>query len=51
MSTTVTASKTFADFGLSEATLHALEEMGYEQPTKVQEEAIPLATDGKDLVV
>ncbi len=51
MSTTVTASKTFAEFGLSEPTLHSLEEMGYEQPTTVQQEAIPLASAGKDLVV
>jgi ATP-dependent RNA helicase DeaD len=51
MSTTVTVSKTFADFGLSEKTLHSLEEMGYAHPTSVQQEAIPLATSGKDLVV
>jgi len=51
MSTTVTASKTFRDFDLSEATLHALDEMGYEQPTPVQQEAIPLALARKDLVV
>lgn len=51
MSTTVTASKTFADFGISEDTLRSLEKMGYEQPTNVQQEAIPLATSGKDLVV
>ena len=51
MSTTVTSSKTFRDFDLTEATLHALDEMGYEQPTPVQQEAIPLALAGKDLVV
>ena len=51
MSTTVTSSKTFRAFGLSEATLHALDEMGYEQPTDVQQKAIPPAISGKDLVV
>ena len=51
MSTTVTSGKTFNEFDLSEATLHALDEMGYEQPTAVQQEAIPLAMSGKDLVV
>lgn len=51
MSTTVTTSKTFTDFGLSEPTLRALEEMGYEKPTPVQEQTIPLALSGRDLVV
>lgn len=51
MSTTVTPSKTFLEFNLSEATLHSLEEMGYEQPTPVQQQAIPLHQEGKDLVV
>ncbi len=51
MSTTVTSGKTFNEFDLSEATLHALDKMGYEQPTAVQQEAIPLAMSGKDLVV
>jgi ATP-dependent RNA helicase DeaD len=53
MSTTVTASKAFSDseFGLSEPTLKSLQDMGYEQPTNVQQEAIPLARSGKDLVV
>ena len=48
---TVTATKSFQDFGLSEATLRSLEAMGYESPTDVQQEAIPLALSGKDLVV
>ena len=47
MSTTVTSSKTFREFDLSEATLHSLEEMGYEHPTPVQQEASPLAIEGK----
>ena len=46
MSTTVTSTKTFHDLGLAEATLHSLEEMGYEQPTPVQQEAVPLALAG-----
>ena len=51
MSTTVTSSNTFREFNLSEATLHALDEMGYEQPTAVQQETIPAGLSGKDLVV
>lgn len=51
MSTTVTSVKTFREFDLSEATLHSLDEMGYEHPTPVQQQAIPLALSGKDLVV
>ncbi len=41
----------FAALGLSGETLHSLEEKGYAAPTDVQQETIPLALAGKDLVV
>jgi ATP-dependent RNA helicase DeaD len=41
----------FASLGLSEATLEALKNMGYESPTSVQKETIPLTLEGHDLVV
>ena len=34
-------SKSFADLGLSESTLQALRDVGYESPSPIQEEAIP----------
>jgi ATP-dependent RNA helicase DeaD len=48
---TTTAKRTFSAFPLSAATLSAVEAKGYETPTPVQEETIPLALAGKDLVV
>jgi len=41
---------TFADLGLSSAALSAVKRMGYEQPTPVQEKAIPLVLKGRDMV-
>src|SRR5512143_1731553 len=48
---TTAAKRTFSSFQLSAATLSAVEAKGYETPTPVQEETIPLALAGKDLVV
>ena len=45
------APKSFAELGLKQALLDALEEMGFEHPTPVQEEALPLALAGRDLLV
>jgi ATP-dependent RNA helicase RhlE len=42
--------KNFADLGLSEAALRAVERLGYETPTPVQIAAIPLALQGRDLI-
>jgi ATP-dependent RNA helicase SrmB len=42
--------KTFADLDLNPNLLQAIEEMGYDRPTQVQEEAIPQALDGKDIL-
>ena len=39
----------FADLGLSEKALSAVKRMGYDQPTPVQEQAIPLVLKGRDL--
>ena len=35
--------KSFTELGLSEPTLQALADVGYESPSPIQEEAIPLA--------
>ena len=40
----------FADLGLSEAALAAVERLGYENPTPVQLQAIPLVLEGRDLI-
>src|SRR3954451_13493338 len=40
----------FADLGLRPETLTALEELGYEEPTPIQRETIPLLIAGKDLL-
>jgi len=47
----VEASRTFVALDLSPETLRSLEAKGYATPTEVQQEAIPLALAGKDLVV
>ena len=44
-------SRSFGAFHLSVDTLRSLEAKGYRTPTDVQHESIPLALDGKDLVV
>ncbi len=41
---------TFADLKLSETTLAALDKMGFEHPTPIQENTIPLALKGKDII-
>jgi ATP-dependent RNA helicase DeaD len=41
---------TFADLGLSETTLEALHDVGYEKPSPIQEEAIPPLMAGRDLI-
>ncbi|NOU94669.1 DEAD/DEAH box helicase [Paenibacillus sp. LMG 31456] len=45
------SSKSFKDYKLSEDILRALESLGYEQPTDVQSEVIPIALERKDLTV
>jgi ATP-dependent RNA helicase DeaD len=43
-------SKSFADLGLSESTLHALRDVGYESPSPIQEQAIPALLEGRDVI-
>ncbi|WP_218698542.1 DEAD/DEAH box helicase [Acinetobacter harbinensis] len=44
-------SKTFADFSLDATLIQAIEGLGFTTPTPVQEQAIPAALEGKDLLV
>jgi len=41
---------TFADLGLAQPLLDALHDAGYERPTPIQCEAIPVALKGRDLI-
>ncbi|HEY2719226.1 MAG TPA: DEAD/DEAH box helicase, partial [Solirubrobacteraceae bacterium] len=40
----------FADLGLSESTLQALADVGYESPSPIQEQAIPSLLAGRDVI-
>ena len=40
----------FTDLGLSKDALLAVEKLGYDQPTPVQEQSIPLVLEGRDLI-
>src|SRR5919202_1505526 len=41
---------TFAELGLSEPLLDALQHLGYEDPTPIQEQAIPALLEGRDVI-
>jgi ATP-dependent RNA helicase DeaD len=41
---------TFAELGLSESTLQALRDVGYEAPSPIQEQAIPSLLKGSDVI-
>jgi len=41
---------TFADLGLAQPLLDALHDAGYDRPTPIQREAIPVALKGRDLI-
>jgi ATP-dependent RNA helicase DeaD len=43
-------STSFADLGLTDATLQALREVGYEAPSPIQEQAIPALLQGRDVI-
>ena len=43
--------KSFIDLGITPPILKALEEMGYSEPTTVQERAIPHILNNEDLIV
>ena len=40
----------FADLGLSDSVLAAVDKLGYTEPTPVQAQAIPLALEGRDII-
>ena len=40
----------FADLGLSDVTLRALDAMGFQNPTPIQTQTIPLVMDGRDVI-
>ena len=40
----------FADLGLSDATLRAVQAMGFAEPTPIQKQTIPLVMDGRDII-
>jgi ATP-dependent RNA helicase DeaD len=42
--------ETFADLGLSEPTLRAIQELGYEEPTPIQLKTIEPMMEGKDVI-
>ncbi len=42
--------KTFAEFGLEPKVLQAITELGFEESTPIQDKAIPIALEGKDLI-
>ena len=41
---------TFKDLNLKSSILKAIEDLGYEHPSQIQEQAIPLASEGFDLI-
>ncbi len=41
---------TFADLGLSDSVLAAVDKLGYTEPTPVQAQSIPLALQGRDMI-
>ncbi|MEK9501219.1 DEAD/DEAH box helicase [Gaopeijia maritima] len=48
--TSAEANRTFADLGLGPELLRALESLGYEEPTPIQQSAIPPVLAGRDLM-
>ena len=41
----------FKDLGLDEHTIHAIEDLGYKEPTTVQKDVIPSVLAGKDIFI
>ena len=41
---------TFEDLGLNDCVLDAIRPLGYEKPTPIQEQGIPVVLEGKDLL-
>jgi len=47
---TETTKKTFAELGLVDVLVEAVERVGWKKPSRIQEEAIPVALEGKDVI-
>lgn len=41
---------TFSELGISDSTMKAIDKMGFEEATPIQEQSIPLAMEGRDLI-
>lgn len=50
MSTTFDLNKTFKDLNLPNDIQQALDDLGYENPTMIQSQSIPVITDGNDII-
>lgn len=50
MSTTESIAQSFADLGLSASLLKTLTEIGYETPSPIQAQCIPILLEGRDLI-
>ncbi len=50
MTENMTENKKFTEFALSEDVLRAIEDTGYTEPTQIQERAIPIVLEGKDII-
>jgi ATP-dependent RNA helicase DDX47/RRP3 len=46
----VVVDKSFADLGIIDSLCEACEKMGFKKPTPIQEQAIPLALEGRDVI-
>ena len=49
-STESTSTQSFADLGLSDSLLKTLADIGYETPSPIQAECIPVLLQGRDLI-
>ena len=44
------SNKTFAELGLNEVLVEACQKVGWKKPSRIQEESIPIALQGKDVI-
>lgn len=50
MESNLATASTFEELGIDSELCSIIKEMGWQSPTKIQREAIPLALDGKDIL-